>query len=328
MKEHHVVVLERCHGPVPEFDFPYTYTEYYNTKPHEIAERVREATIVIITVQHMTIEQADQATHLELVVVMGTGCGWVPRAYFAKRGVTVCNAPHSNIESCSGHALGLYFAVRRRFLDMHRLITTTDEWAIRGSLTPLWEGGPPFSCGQEIVGIIGHGALGQGIEKLCRGVGMGEIVIADRKGVSSENARSGRESFGKTIERATVLVICCPKDASTANLIDASELGAMRKDAILINMARGGIVNEQALARALQNRTIAGAATDVLEVEPGTRGQSPLLPLQGEIPNLTISPHVSWFAGQTLLSLQRLLKAAVEGYVHDKPVHVIVHPIQ
>lgn len=329
MKEqNHIVVLEGCHAQVPRFDIPHKYTEYFDTQPHEIGERIQDATIVIITVKQMTIEDAKRAPRLKLVVVMGTGCGWVMpmRDYFVKRGVTVCNTPQTNIESCSGHALGLYFAVRRRTLQMHTLATTTDEWPQRGSLTKLWEGGPPLSCGQETVGIIGHGALGQAIERLCRGIGMGEVVIADRKGVASDEVRPGREALDSLINRVTVLFICCPKDATTENLLDSPELNRMRKEAVVINMARGGIVNEQALADALRQKIIYGAATDVFEVEPGRRGQSPLLPVDEEIPNLTVSPHISWYAQQTLKNLQRLLKAAVEGHSGGDPVNIVINP--
>lgn len=327
-EEDHIVVLEGCHVQVPRFDIPHSYTEYFDTAPDEVGERIKDATIVIITVKQMTVEQAEMAQRLKLIVVMGTGCGWVGpmQDYFVKRGITVCNTPQTNIDSCSGHALGLYFAVRRKTLQMHNLATKTDEWPARGSLTKMWEGGPTLSCGQEVVGIVGYGALGQAIEKLCRGVGMGEVVIAERKGVATNQTRVGREALDALIKRVTVLFLCCPKDASTENLIDKPELEQTRQEAIVINMARGGIVNEQALADALREKKIYGAATDVFEIEPGKRGQSPLLPLDGEIPNLTVSPHISWFAQQTLKNLQRLLKAAVEGHAAGRPVNMVVDP--
>ena len=271
--EEHIVALEGIHCQIPNFDIPHKYTEYRNTEPHEVLSRVKDATIVIVAWRQISIEIAEQAKRLKLIVVMSTGCGWVQKDYWARRGVTVCNCPGSNIESCSGHALGLYFAARRRLVQMHTLATKTDEWAERGTLTRSWEAGPPLSCSQETVAIVGHGALGQAIDKLCRGVGMGEVVVAERKGVPTNDVRSGRESFETLLERATVLMVCCPKDSSTENLIDRLELARMRKEAIVINMARGGIVNERALVHALKERRIYAAATDVLEHEPGERGK-------------------------------------------------------
>lgn len=324
--EETIVVLEACHCTIPPFNLSHNYREYHDTLPSEIGERIRDATIVITTIRQVTPEHAAQAPRLKLLVVMGTGCAWVDAEYYAGRGITVCNCPQSNIESVSGHAMGMYFAVRRQLFQMHYLATKTDEWPKNSTLTKKWEGGPPLSCGQEVVGIVGYGALGKAIEKLCHGIGMCKVMIAERKVTAAEKLRSGRDSFESVLRHATVIVICCPKDDSTVNMIDAPELREMRQDAILVNVARGGIINEQALATALTDRSIAGAATDVLEQEPGERGKSPLLPIEGEIPNLIISPHVSWYAQQTLQNLQTLMKAVVEGFYHGKPVNVVVTP--
>ena len=99
----------------------------------------------------------------------------------------------------------------------------------------------------------------------------------------------------------------------------------MRRDAMIINVARGGIVNEAALAKALKEKWISSAATDVLEVEPGITG-SPLLPIKGDqIPNLTISPHIAWFAQKTITTLQRLLKEGVDGWEAGKSANIHVH---
>jgi lactate dehydrogenase-like 2-hydroxyacid dehydrogenase len=133
-----------------------------------------------------------------------------------------------------------------------------------------------------------------------------------------------RMPFEEVVRSATVLVICCPRDASTVDLIGEKELRSMRKEAVVVNVARGGIVNEAALAKALTERWIAAAATDVLEREPGGRGTTPLLPLQGEVPNLTITPHVAWFAAQTMENLKILLKEGIEAWVAGKPINVVV----
>jgi glycerate dehydrogenase len=174
-----------------------------------------------------------------------------------------------------------------------------------------------------VLGIVGYEALGKRIEMLARAIGFGHVVIADRKGAAQ--IRTTRQPFNEVLKTATVLVLCCPRDRTTLNLIGEAELKLMRRDALLINVARGGIVNEAALAEALKQSWIAGAATDVLAVEPGVMG-SPLLPKNGEpIPNLTISPHIAWFAQETISTLQRLLKEGVDGWAAGNPVNVHVH---
>jgi lactate dehydrogenase-like 2-hydroxyacid dehydrogenase len=170
---------------------------------------------------------------------------------------------------------------------------------------------------------------------------MGRVVVAGRKGLmtattttttvgaggprdTGEVGEVQRVPFEEVLRTATVLVICCPRDASTIDLIAEEELRSMRKEAVVVNVARGGIINETALAKALTQGWIAAAATDVLEREPGGRGTTPLLPLEGEVPNLTITPHVAWFAAQTMKNLRTMLKEGLEAWVEGNPVNVVV----
>lgn len=326
--QHHIVVLEAVHCAIPPFDlpFPFTYTEHQHTStdPTEIIAKCHAATIIITSLIPITPAIAAQCPHLQLIAVMATGCGWVDRPWFAQHArISVINCPHSNIPAVTEHALGLYFAVRRNLVALHRAVTTTDEWAQRVTMKHYWPV-PPLSTAEERLCIVGYGALGQRFERLARAVGMGEVVVADRKGVPARSVRDGRVAFADALREATVVLVCCPKDASTVGLIGAAELAAMREDAVLINIARGGIVDERALVAALRSGSIAGAATDVFEEEPAVRGESPLLPVGEPVPNLTVSPHVSWYTSRTLLNLQALLKLGVQSWAKGAPVHVVV----
>jgi phosphoglycerate dehydrogenase-like enzyme len=323
LPKHHVVCLEECHCAIPKFSFPYTYQGYYNTASDEIIPRIKDATIVISTIVQVMPAHMEKAPHLKLLAIMATGMDWVDKEYCATRGISVINSPQSNISSVSEHAMGLYFAARKKIVEMHIRTTTTDEWAREGSLTKKFLDGPPLTASQEVLGVVGYGALGKRIEMLARAIGFGDVIVSERKGASQ--LRDTRVAFEEVLKRVTVLVLTCPRDTSTVNMIGETELKSMRKEALLINVARGGIVNETALAKALKERWISSAATDVLEVEPGIKG-SPLLPQDGEpIPNLTISPHIAWFAQETITTLQRLLKEGIDGWVVGKPVNVHVH---
>lgn len=323
IRKHHIVCLEECHCEIPKFAFHYTYQGYHNTASHEIAERVKDATIVISTIVQVTPAHMDKAPHLKLLAIMATGMDWVDKEYCAWRGITVINCPQSNIPAVSEHAIGLYFAARKKIVEMHVRTTTTDEWALEGSLTKRFLDGPPLTASQEVLGIVGYGALGKRIEMLARAIGFGGVFVSDRKGAA--DIRDTRMAFEDVLKKVTVLVLCCPRDPTTINLIGETELKLMRSDALLINVARGGVVNEAALAKALKQRWISGAATDVLEIEPSIIG-SPLLPKDAEpIPNLTISPHIAWFAQETIYTLQRLLKEGIDGWVAGKPLNVHVH---
>ena len=371
----HAVCLETMHCPLPPLSFPHTLTHYRDTPPHLIAPRLLTATIAITTVIPITPAILSQCPSLRLIAIWATGTEWLDHTYCTSHGIWVINCPGTNIEAVGEHALAFYFAARKKIVEMDGALKVRDgegghgEWVERGTLTTRWDdvGGAPFSCGQEVAGIVGYGRLGRRIEGLCRGVGMGEVVVAGRKGVKGPPVLNGEENgeengeangeangeengekngeesgeengeengvvgtrgvkrvpFEEVLRTVTVLVICCPRDASTIDLIGEEELRRMRKEAIIVNVARGGIVNETALAKALSERWIAAAATDVLGKEPGGRGTTPLLPLEGEVPNLTITPHVAWFAAQTMTNLKTMLKEGVEAWVAGKPVNVV-----
>lgn len=318
-EKHHVVCLEGCHCPVPTFDFPHTYKEHHTTAAADVLERIRDASIVITTIIPITPAVAAQCPRLRLIAVMGTGCGWVEHEGLRALGVTVINSPQSNVPAVSEHAIMLYLSARRRLIELHSATVGSNDWAEKGTLTTRFVDGAPRSCAEEDFVIIGYGALGRKIESLARGMGVESVLIAERRGVTGADVRPGRVALPEAIAKASVLVICCPKDASTINLIDEPELKTMRKDAVLVNIARGGIVNEVALVKALRERWISGAATDVFEEEPPLLGHSPLLPKDGKgIPGLTITPHISWFTDLTLKTLASILKDGIEAWVDRK----------
>ncbi|EXJ59090.1 hypothetical protein A1O7_06521 [Cladophialophora yegresii CBS 114405] len=332
---HHIVVLEGIHAEMPPFDFPHTIDVHQRTAPSQVVERIKGATIVIACIVPVTPEAMDHAPHLGVLAVMAVGIQWVDKQDCARRGVTVTKCPAGNVDAVTEHFLGLYFASRKRVVQVHNKVTKTNEWLEKGTLTKLWPSGPPMGAGQETLGIMGYGTLGTRLEKLAKAVGFKEVLISERK--NSKATRPGRVSFEETLRRATVVAICLPKEHDTIDLLSEAELRSMRKEALIINVARGGIVNEHALATALKEGWIAGAATDVLETEPAGLGTSPLIPDvakgEEEVPNLTISSHIAWFTQSTIKNYQRLLKEGVEGWVNgtlqldEDKVHkvVVVH---
>jgi phosphoglycerate dehydrogenase-like enzyme len=310
--KHHIVVLEGIHAEMPAFDFPHTITVHQRTTPSQVSERIKDATIVIACVVPVTAKEMDNAPHLGALAVMAVGIQWVDKEDCARRGVTVTKCPGGNVDAVSEHFLGLYFASRRRVVQVHNIVTTSSDWVDKGSLTKLWPYGPPMGAGQETLGIMGYGTLGKRIEQLAKAVGFREVLISERKNATT--VRPGRVSFEDALRRSSVLGICLPKEQDTIDLIGDKELQMMQRDALVINVARGGIVNEAALAKALKEGWIAGAATDVLETEPGGAGTSPLMPnlKKGEevVPNLTICKSLPRLSQSTPGLLVRLVRDA------------------
>lgn len=263
---------------------------------------------------------------------MATGTDCVDKAAAAARGIPVCNCPGTNVESVSEHALGLYFATRRKLVEL--CVATRgvsgdaigdSEWKREGSLRGR-VGNAPLTCCDETVGIIGYGAVGKRIEVLAKALGM-RVLVAERK-TSSETStptpRPGRTSFQETLRNSTVLVLCLPRSPETLNLISTPEFQTMASpQTILINVARGGIVDEQALVDALKGGLIAGAATDVYAIEPAGRGDSPLLSEEADGLNLVLTPHLAWLAERTLRNLQEGVREVVEGWYRGKVVNCL-----
>jgi glycerate dehydrogenase len=164
-----------------------------------------------------------------------------------------------------------------------------------------WERAPQFTLldlpihelAGRTLGIVGWGELGRAVAKVAEAFGM-RVLVAERKGVP---ARAGRVRFETALEESDFLTLHCPLDASTRGLIGAAELARMKPSAVLINCARGAVVDEAALAAALRAGRLAGAGIDVLSQEPPRvvdgKG-NPLL--EPGVPNLIVTPHVAWAA--------------------------------
>jgi glycerate dehydrogenase len=168
----------------------------------------------------------------------------------------------------------------------------------------------------KTLGIIGYGELGRGVANVAGAFGM-KTLLAQRPGGS---AQTGRHPLEQLLADSDVISLHCPLTDATRNLIGAAELRKMRSSALLINTARGGIVDEKALAMALLNGDIAGAAVDVLSEEPPF-STNPLL--KPGIPNLIITPHTAWAGVRSRQSLVSELAANIRAYLDGAPRNVV-----
>lgn len=333
-QHHNIVAIEAIHCPIPALDLPlphtYTLTQHQWTSPGDLASRIKDASVVITTTIRLPAEVLRPAVtpHLRLIVVMATGTDCVDKPAARARGVPVCNCPGTNVASVAEHALGLYFATRRRLVQLHGATSSVPAdpreetaWKATGSLHRRMrgaDGAAPGLCGRETLGVVGYGAVGRRIARVGEALGMG-VLIAERKG--TVRPRDGRTAFDEVLSQATVVVLCLPRGPDTVDLIAEEELKAMRAPAVLINVARGGIVNEGALLEALKQGWISGAATDVFVKEPAGRGDSPLLSAEAAGLNLVLTPHLAWFSEDTLVNLQNAVKYTVERWCAGETIN-------
>ncbi|OAL04894.1 hypothetical protein IQ06DRAFT_290892 [Phaeosphaeriaceae sp. SRC1lsM3a] len=339
---HHIVALEKQHQPLPAdgFDFPNTLTAYQKTSTlEELYARVHDATIIIATTVKLDAKllHPEATPVLKLIAVSATGTDHVDLVAAKARGIRVVNCPGANLDAVSEHALSLYFAARRRTVLLDSKVREQpSEWKREGSINKymrLPDGAPPYTCKDEVLGIVGYGGLGKRIAELFGALGM-KVLIAARKPAASAsladalptpNPDSNRVPFDEVLKRATVLVLSLPRIPETLNLISSAELEKMHPYALLINIARGGIVDEAAVVQALKHKKIAGYGTDVYQVEPvGGPEDTPLLSEEAKDLNITMSPHLAWFSQRTLKNLGDILKATVEAWAKGEEINVIV----
>ncbi|KAE8553859.1 hypothetical protein EYB25_002397 [Talaromyces marneffei] len=158
---------------------------------------------------------------------------------------------------------------------------------------------------------------------MCRALGM-TVIVADRKNPSTSTITSGdRVPFEEVLRKSTAVVLCVPLTSSTMNLISVAELQLMGEQSLLINVSRGGVVNEDALAEALKSGSIGGAATDVFAKEPASSTTSPLLRADVRNTNLTVTPHLAWLAQSTIGNYQRVLIENLCSFFDNKPINVV-----
>ncbi|KAJ5120315.1 uncharacterized protein N7515_009703 [Penicillium bovifimosum] len=237
---HHIVVIEAIHCPIPEFNLPEPHTRAIHrwTEPSELPSRVKDATILITTTIRLNAETLSPSItpNLRLIVIMATGTDCVDIAAATARNIPVCNCPGSNIDSVSEHAIGLYFATRRKFVELHNATAAvpTDpaldtEWKTNGSLLSrvrASDGKAPLLCADETVCVVGYGALGKRIETLARALGM-EVIIAERKGggIVDEKALLGALKRGVIAGAATDVYAVEPAGRGDSPLLSEEAKG-------------------------------------------------------------------------------------------------------
>ncbi len=282
---------------------------YPASAPGEIAQRIAEAAVVVTNKAVLDAALLEGAKALRLVCVAATGTNNVDLDAARRLGIPVCNITAYGTPSVAQHVFALILALTTRLLEYDR-----DVRAGRWQQEELFcfMDHPIRELAGKRLGIVGHGELGRAVAALGEAFGM-EVMIAQRPGGAPA---PGRTPLAELLPEVDVLTLHCPLTEETRNLIGARELDAMRRDAVLINTARGGIVDEQALAAALRSGTIGGAGFDVLTIEPPREGN---VLLDRAIPNLIVTPHVAWAARESRQRLADQLALNVRSFLDGKP---------
>ncbi len=284
---------------------------YPATAPDQRLDRIGDAEIVVTNKVVLDDAILRAAPRLKLVCLTATGYNNVAIETAKELGIVVSNVAGYATDSVVQHVFALILAHHTRLFDYTEAVRR-GEWTNSPRFCLL--DFPVRELRGMTLGIVGYGELGQGVAKIAEAFGM-TVLVSQRPG---GGAKPGRLAFDEVLTQADVLTLHVPLLDSTHHLIDAAALKRMKPAALLINTARGAVVDNAALANALRRGEIGGAGIDVLDVEPPP-ADHPLL--AADIPNLIVTPHSAWAGRQARQNVVDATVANIRAYLDGQPVN-------
>lgn len=275
------------------------FKAYPSTSPEQVQERIAGRSVVMTN--KVVIDEAAMQSNpeLRLILVAATGMNNIDLQAAERLGIQVRNCQAYGTPAVAQHSLMLMLVLITRF-ESYRQAVKDGEWQ-RSSQFCLLDY-PIAELSGKTLGILGFGELGQAVGRLAEAFGM-RVIAGSLPG----RPHPGRPELAELLPQVDILSLHCPLTEQTRNMIDAQALALMKPGSLLVNAARGGMVDEQALVDSLRSGHLGGAACDVLSVEPPVNG-NPLL--ADDIPNLVITPHSAWGSRE---ARQRIVGQLADG---------------
>uniref|UniRef100_Q47IA3 D-isomer specific 2-hydroxyacid dehydrogenase, catalytic region:D-isomer specific 2-hydroxyacid dehydrogenase, NAD-binding protein n=1 Tax=Dechloromonas aromatica (strain RCB) TaxID=159087 RepID=Q47IA3_DECAR len=293
--------------------FAHDWVEYPKTSPGQVVERLAGAAIAITNKVAINAAAIEALPELKMIAVSATGTNNVDLDACRRRGIVVSNIRGYAEHTVPEHVMALLLALSRNLIAWRETLQA-GAWQ-RAEQFCLFDH-PIRDLHGATLGLIGSGTLGNGVARLAEAFGM-RVLRAERKGAAA--VRPGYTAFAEVLAEADAISLHCPLTAETTGLIGEAELRAMKRSALLINTARGGIVDEAALVLALKEGWIAGAGFDVITAEPPPVGYIMLDPALLALPNFLLTPHVAWSSRPAMLTLADQLIDNIEAFVAGTP---------
>lgn len=298
----------------PSFD--HEWTEYPRTSAEQVIGRIGDADVVIVNKVRLTAGMLAELPRLALIAVAATGTDNVDLAACKKQGIRVSNIRDYARHTVPEHTFALIFALRRSIC-AYREAVRAGRWQDAAQF--CFFDYPIRDLAGSTLGIIGDGVLGQSVARLGEALGM-RVLMSGHKG------RAGQGSlytpFEDTLRRSDILTLHCPLNAATRHMISHKEFEQMERRPLLINTARGGLVDEASVGAALDAGQIAGAAFDVISVEPPP-ADHPFIALSHR-PDFLLTPHVAWASTEAVQSLADQLIDNIEAFAQNMPMNVVM----
>ncbi len=312
-----IVFLDRnsIQANVRRPSFPHAWQDFPATAPAQVVERLKGASIAISNKVPVMGESLLQLHDIRMIAVCATGTNNVDLDYCRTHGIAVTNIRNYAVHSVPEHVFMMILALRRN-LPGYNVDVQNGLWQKSDQFCLFTR--PILDLHGSTLGVIGHGTLGKAVAKLGEAFGM-RVLISEHKG--TPQVRPGYTSFDTVLTESDVITLHCPLTPATHNLIGPAELKKMRRQALLINTARGGLVDETALVNALRQGDMGGAGFDVLTTEPPRDG-NPLLELN--MPNFILTPHVAWASRNAMQIMADQLIDNIEAFVRGASQNRVV----
>lgn len=288
-------------------------TVYDRTAQEDAAARIGDAEVVFINKVRLTDEIFAACPNLKLVSILATGYNIVDLAAAKRRGITVCNVPGYSTRAVVQMTFALLLEICQQ-VGLHSGAVHTGRWQTCPDFC-FWDR-PLIELDGKTMGIVGYGAIGSAVGTVAQALGMKLLVTARHEKPVPEGARF--VSLPELLAQSDVVSLHCPQTAENARMIDAGALAQMKDGAILLNTARGGLLDEQAMADALRSGKLLAAGMDVVSAEP-IRADNPLL----TAPNCFLTPHIAWAPLETRRRLQAISAENLRAFLEGKPQNVV-----
>lgn len=314
-----VVFLDRSTLPeeihVRTLNFAHRLQTFDLSHPDDIPERIADADVVIVNKARLAAAAILSAPQLKMVAVAATGTDIVDLPACRERGIVVSNIRDYAIQTVPEHTFAIILALRRSIL-AYRDSIARGRWHESGQF--CFFDHPIRDLSGSTLGVIGDGVLGRAVAELGKAFRM-RVLFSDYKGTTGMGPLY--TPFGEVLATSDVITLHTPLLPSTRNLIGAEEFAAMKRRPLLINTARGGLVDEQALYEALRSGQIAGAGFDVATVEPPPPDHVLMSLL--DMPNFILTPHVAWASREAIQGLADQLIDNIEAFTRGEPRNVV-----
>ncbi len=295
--------------------FPHEWVAHGATRPDEVVERLADATIAITNKVPIRGSDLVRLPHLRMIGVAATGYDVIDQEACRRRGIVVSNVRGYAVNTVPEHTFALMLALRRNIVG-YRQAVIDGAWQKSGQF--CFFAHPIRELAGATLGIMGEGAIGQSVAQIARAFGM-RTLFAAHKGV--EGLGPLYTPFDEVLAQSDIITLHCPLTPGTRDMLGYAEFRKMRKAPLLINTARGGLVVEQDLVRALDEGLVSGIGFDCLSGEPPS-ADHPFAAILDR-PNVIVTPHVGWAGEQAMQTLWDQLVTHIENFQAGQPTNVV-----